>query len=296
MKHSYIIEGELYMPDPIKLNLFDAILDSCGMDGLLENKVVTFNGKTYPKYGHAVTVTGGPGSGKTYMSNTSIPIDAKTMNIDDIKEIYVKLLKRKLATLTNEADKEELLRPFGGHIPDFKNPKDNSVMHEFITDKAYFKKLQEQFFNSNMGKLPNILLDITGGNFTKLQEYQSFLKGLGYYTSIIWVITDIEIAKQQNKNRDRTVDEEFLINAFSNTKDSMWKAAHLPLVNTDEFWILFTHQKQRNDTAIPLKKQSDGSFDIPEDLKLRIERQLNMHNAIMHPKPSYDRLNYEFNE
>lgn len=284
------------MSDPIKLNLFDAILDSCGMDGLLENKVVTFNGKTYPEYGHAVTVTGGPGSGKTHESNTSIPIDAKIMNIDDIGDIYIKILKRKLSILTNEEDKEELLRPFGGHIPDLRNTQDSTALYEFISDRKYLNKFQLQFFNSNMGKLPNVLLDVTGGNFIKLQEYQAFLKGLGYYTSIIWVVTDIEIAKQQNKNRTRTVDEEFLINAFSNTKDAMWKAAHLPLVNTDEFWILFTHQKERNNKTVPLKKQSDGSFDIPEDLKLRIERQLNMHNAIMHPKPSYDRLNYEFNE
>jgi len=278
MKHSYIIEGELYMPDPIKLNLFDAILDSRGMDGLLENKVVTFNGKTYPEYGHAVTVTGGPGSGKTHESNTSIPIDAKIMNIDDIGDIYIKILKRKLSILTNEEDKEELLRPFGGHIPDLRNTQDSTALYEFISDRKYLSKFQLQFFNSNMGKLPNVLLDVTGGNFIKLQEYQAFLKGLGYYTSIIWVVTDIEIAKQQNKNRTRTVDEEFLINAFSNTKDAMWKAAHLPLVNTDEFWILFTHQKERNNKTIPLIKQSNGSFDIPEDLKLRIEKQLNMNS------------------
>ncbi len=266
------------MPDPIKLNLFDAILDSRGMDGLLENKVVTFNGKTYPEYGHAVTVTGGPGSGKTHESNTSIPIDAKIMNIDDIGDIYIKILKRKLSILTNEEDKEELLRPFGGHIPDLRNTQDSTALYEFISDRKYLNKFQLQFFNSNMGKLPNVLLDVTGGNFTKLQEYQAFLKGLGYYTSIIWVVTDIEIAKQQNKNRTRTVDEEFLINAFSNTKDAMWKAAHLPLVNTDEFWILFTHQKERNNKTIPLIKQSNGSFDIPEDLKLRIEKQLNMNS------------------
>jgi len=278
MKHSYIIEGELYMPDPIKLNLFDAILDSRGMDGLLENKVVTFNGKTYPEYGHAVTVTGGPGSGKTHESNTSIPIDAKIMNIDDIGDIYIKILKRKLSILTNEEDREKLLRPFGGHIPDLRNTQDSTALYEFISDRKYLNKFQLQFFNSNMGKLPNVLLDVTGGNFIKLQEYQAFLKGLGYYTSIIWVVTDIEIAKQQNKNRTRTVDEEFLINAFSNTKDAMWKAAHLPLVNTDEFWILFTHQKERNNKTIPLIKQSNGSFDIPEDLKLRIEKQLNMNS------------------
>jgi len=288
------------MTDSIKLNLFDSILDSYGgtQEGLLENKTITFNGGIYPKFGHAITLTGGPASGKTTAANVSLPIDGKTLNIDDIKEIYIKIIKRIYNGLTDEEEKRKLLEPFNGHLPDEKNPNDNTLMHDLIINKKYFKKYTNTFFSGvNVYRKPNVIIDVTGGDYNKLIESQNFLKSIGYYNTIIWVVTDIERAKYQNKNRSRTIEEDYLIQSFIDTRGAMYHLLSQKLTDTDEFWILFTKvfshtpykrseerpsgssdvfRNERMDVAIPLIKRSDGSFDFPEDIKNRIEKTLNM--------------------
>ena len=67
---------------------------------LNENKVVTFNGETFPKYGWAVVLAGGPGSGKGF-SKEAICIDAKSFDVDELKKRYIKATQRDTSIAKN---------------------------------------------------------------------------------------------------------------------------------------------------------------------------------------------------
>lgn len=53
---------------------------------LNEDKVVKFGGQTFPKFGWAVILMGGGGSGKSTVFNSLVPIEGKYINVDDLKE------------------------------------------------------------------------------------------------------------------------------------------------------------------------------------------------------------------
>lgn len=53
---------------------------------LNEDKVVKFDGQTFPKFGWAVILMGGGGSGKSTVFERLIPIEGKYMNTDMLKE------------------------------------------------------------------------------------------------------------------------------------------------------------------------------------------------------------------
>lgn len=53
---------------------------------LVEDKVVKFDGKMFPKFGWCVILMGGGGSGKGTAFNSLIPIEGAYLNIDNLKE------------------------------------------------------------------------------------------------------------------------------------------------------------------------------------------------------------------
>ena len=53
---------------------------------LNEDKVVKFCGQTFPKFGWAIILMGGGGSGKSTVFNRLVPIEGKYVNVDDLKE------------------------------------------------------------------------------------------------------------------------------------------------------------------------------------------------------------------
>lgn len=55
-----------------------------------EAKVVTFDGKVNPNFGHAVIMAGGAGSGKGFALKNIIMLQGKTFDVDELKQLYVK--------------------------------------------------------------------------------------------------------------------------------------------------------------------------------------------------------------
>ena len=57
-----------------------------------EDRIVKFNNRTYPRFGQAVIMVGGSGSGKSFcIGNSIIPIDAKIFDTDEFKKKYIQL-------------------------------------------------------------------------------------------------------------------------------------------------------------------------------------------------------------
>lgn len=233
-----------------------------------EASVVTFGGKTFPNDGWCVILAGGPGSGKGYQQNQSIMIDAKVFDVDKLKSMYVKAAKAGKINDTKDYD--------------FRKPEDVAALHQIVSDKKYDKKIKNNFFDKDE-KLPNVIFDVTGKNVAELKQYCERVKKKGYKTSLVWVVTNRDVALVQNLTRPRVVPQ----NIFHKIHNAI--LANLPdfIKNEaatcfDECWILFgtTKKLPRNMTpeeakelhdnrAFKLTKKGDG-FEISGDLEKRL--------------------------
>ena len=233
-----------------------------------EASVVTFGGKTFPNNGWCVILAGGPGSGKGYQQDNSIMIDAKVFDVDKLKSLYVKAAK---AGKIN--DKKDY---------DFRKPEDVSALHKIVASKEYESNIKYNFFANNE-KLPNVIFDITGKNVAELKQYCEMVKKKGYKTSLVWVVTNRDVALVQNLTRPRVVPQ----NVFHKIHNAI--LANLPdFIKTDaakyfdECWIIFgttkklpknmtpEEEKELHDNrAFKLAKKGEG-FEISEELSRRL--------------------------
>ena len=235
---------------------------------IAEASVVTFGGKTFPKNGWCVILAGGPGSGKGYQQDNSIMIDAKVFDVDKLKSLYVKAAK---AGKIN--DKKDY---------DFRKPEDVSALHKIVDGKKYDKNIKHNFFANNE-KLPNVIFDITGKNVAKIKQRCEKVKKIGYKTSLVWVVSNRDVALVQNLTRPRVVPQ----NVFHKIHNAI--LANLPdFIKTDaanyfdECWILFGSTKKlpknmtpeeekelHDNKAFKLAKKGDG-FEISDELSNRL--------------------------
>ena len=248
------------------------------MLNLTESSVVTFDGKVYPEYGHAVVLAGGAGSGKGYIQNVGIPIDAKVLDVDHLKQLYTKALKHDTSVRDTAIKKGDKLSY------DFKNDADVSELHGIVDDKGYSKAQQDAFFNSrNPEKLTNVIFDITGKNPSKLADYGKKLKAMGYTTTFVWVVCSREKAALQNLWRSRVVSQKLFHTIHNEVKKSVFTFLNnSSLCNSyDNAWIIFTSEEGlidltdeqkyalRKERAFKLKKTGSG-FEIPNKLLQRL--------------------------
>ena len=58
-------------------------------------KLITFGGKAYPKYGHIVLMAGGAGSGKGFILSNLVGLEGKVFDVDELKTWHQGLLLSK---------------------------------------------------------------------------------------------------------------------------------------------------------------------------------------------------------
>jgi len=69
-----------------------------------------------------------------------------------------------------------------------------------------------------------MIFDVTMKSMSQLQKYTLPLQDIGYKKEnihIVWVVNDIEVAKAQNENRDRSVPVEILVNTHRGASQTM---------------------------------------------------------------------------
>lgn len=233
-----------------------------------EASVVTFGGKTFPNNGWCVILAGGPGSGKGYQQDNSIMIDAKVFDVDKLKSLYVKAAK---AGKIN--DKKDY---------DFRKPEDIAALHKIVASKEYDRHIKYNFFANNE-KLPNVIFDITGKNVAELKQRCENVKKIGYKTSLVWVVSNRDVALIQNLKRPRVVPQDIfhkIHNAIlANLPDFIKNEAANCF---DECWILFGTTKKlpknmtpeeanelHDNRAFKLTKNGEG-FEMSEELEKRL--------------------------
>jgi len=234
---------------------------------LNETSVVSFNGDPKPKNGWCVILAGGPASGKTYTINKrgALLIDGKHIDLDKWSKTYAKM------------------HPEDNW--DIENPDHIRSLHQIVKGKGWREQIMDIFYNTNPQK-DNIIIDIMGAYRRQLNEYAEEAKEHGYKTALIWIVTNVNVALERNKDkkdRKREMDEydlkklhrRVLYNLLYNDGNQyIEKSAGRRF---DEIWLVISSGPTNNLTpeeqnlidemgAIRLEKQGD-KFVFPPELK-----------------------------
>ena len=197
---------------------------AAGLDAeILMEKLITFGGQAYPNYGHIVLMAGGAGSGKGFVLSNLVGLEGKVFDVDELKTLASKTpaIKRRVAQELG-VDLEDL-------ASNLKNPENVGKLHDIMGDYLQIDKRKERAFYRGVlaapeDRKPNIIFDMTLKSLDKLDKIAKDAAKLGYDKKnihIVWVVNDIEVAKQQNLKRSRTVPSEILINTHRGAANTM---------------------------------------------------------------------------
>ena len=189
----------------------------------LDEKLITFAKKAYPKAGNVVILAGGAGSGKGFVLDNLVGIEGKVFDVDALKSLVLKAPK------VDQKIKNE----FGVSLNKLNLTKPNDVakLHQIVGDIMNLpNKKQSAFFASALAAAPedkpNIIFDVTLKDLRKLDNITRLVQQAGYdkkKTHIVWVVNDIEVAKKQNLDpkRGRVVPVEILVNTHRGASQTM---------------------------------------------------------------------------
>jgi hypothetical protein len=232
---------------------------------LLE-KLITFGGKAYPKFGNVVILAGGGGSGKGFIQSQLMGIQGKTFDVDALKSLAVK----------SEKIAQRVKKELGVDLSQFKvkgalkNPETVSLLHGIIGDELKLPdKEKRAFFSSIMTadpeRKPNVIFDVTLKSLQKFDNLISNVTRLGYDKKnihLVWIINDIEIALKQNAERDRFVKPEILINTHVGAQQTVADVIKLgnKLKSYMDGDIVFAFNKVGVDTSYIKSPKKDAEF------------------------------------
>ena len=136
-----------------------------------------------PNIFKAFFLAGGPGSGKSFVTNNAFGgTGLKTINSDTAFE-----------------------RSLKKHGLSLKMPEDEAEARDIIRDRAK-AMTGSQMDLSIKGRL-GLVIDGTGRDYDKIKEQKALLDQLGYDSYMIFVNTTLEVALQRNSVRERSVPE-----------------------------------------------------------------------------------------
>ena len=132
---------------------------------------------------------GSPGAGKTFTINKlkSGQIEPKMVNTDVFVEFLAALHKKPI----------------------------NAVQNDWPQYGKKIKQLTSNQLALFLNSMLPLFIDGTSANPNNLLRRQGILKGIGYDTGFVWVETSLKTALERNKQRERQVDEDFLIDTYN---------------------------------------------------------------------------------
>jgi hypothetical protein len=232
----------------------------------LQEALITFGGRR-PKFGQVVLLAGGAGSGKGFIVDKLISIDAKVFDVDQIKSQIISPKTLKL--------NKKIQDIYGIDVTklDLKVPEDVFLLHKINDEMGISKSVQDEFFaqQRNKDRLPNIIFDTTMKSMKKLNTLLDTVKAAGYKKEnihLVWVVQDVDMAVKQNLERDRVVPYEILMQTHQLVSATM---AHL-LKNLDiqnyldgDVWLVFN--KRFVDSTLEFTQNIAADSITPEWLE-----------------------------
>lgn len=253
----------------------------------LNEALITF-GKKRPKFGQVILLAGGAGSGKGFVTDTLIGVQAKVMDVDQVKSQIIHPATFKL--------NQKIQAKYGIDVSklDLSNPEDVKLLHKINDELGISKKLQDQFLNSqrNKDRLPNIIFDTTMKSEKKLKNIVESVELGGYKNEnihIVWVVNDVNKAIQQNLARPRVVPEDILIQTHqlvSETMASLLKGDLSKYIGGD-VWVVFNKQFADSTLEFASKRFEKSATTTWATAKGWTRKELGVIKAKAHKSGSY---------
>ncbi len=213
-------------------------------------------GVSDPAIFKVVFVIGGPGSGKSYVSG-KLGLNAMgfvTINSDVAFEYLMKKHNISPKMPPEEEEKRNVVRSKAKELAAMKS--DNAIE----------------------GRL-GIHIDGTGDDYEKISNLKTNFESLGYDTALVIVNTRLEVAKQRNQVRDRTVPEKLLVTSWYDVQNNIGRFANIfndisVIDNNASDETDYTEQ-QINKTYVKLKK-----FATKEPTKPAAKEWIKKHSTV----------------
>jgi hypothetical protein len=218
----------------------------------IDEKLITFSNRA--PYGQIVFMAGGAGSGKGFAINNFIDSAGfKVRDVDEMKKAVGKLDQlgkfsvdkwykkygKKLSDkpgkdggLSPKAHVEEFVLGKGMSISDIskdlKNPNNVASLHYIVDSMGLKDKWVINMLSGKTNKetLPNLLFDITAKKVSSITEVIKPLIANGYDSKnvhLIWVLKNYHAAVEANKERDRVVPDDILLQTHEGASKTMWQ-------------------------------------------------------------------------
>ena len=191
-------------------------------DESIDEALITFGGKAYPKFGQIVIISGGAGSGKGFIRSKLLGIEGIVLDVDRLKELV--MASTKFASLIKDE--------FGTEVDklNLRKKEDVSKLHDIVSKLNISDKRLHGIFTSiataDPARKPNLIFDVTLKDMTKFHNTIRQVQDMGYYKkniSLVWVLNTIDVAMSQNKSRSRVVADEILMATHDGASYTMSK-------------------------------------------------------------------------
>lgn len=194
----------------------------------LEEKLITFGGQAYPKFGQVVIMAGGAGSGKGFVKDKLVGVEGYNFDVDELKLLstrtpgIVKKVKKEMGVDMTQLDPKKVKNTL-------KDPDNVALLHQIVGDELKLDdrrkaKLFASVLSADASRKPNLIFDVTMKNMKQLAKYTLPMQDIGYNKKdihIVWVVNDIQVAQDQNAKRDRTVPSKILIQTHEGASATM---------------------------------------------------------------------------
>jgi len=265
----------------------------------LDEKLITFSNRA--PYGQVVFIAGGAGSGKGFaVSNFLDSAGFKVRDVDEMKKQLQRL------NALGKLSIQQIIDKFGKNIKpkdleiikrvqdagfdlktmDLKNPDHVYSLHILVKAMG----IKDQSLANMLGAaknpevLPNIMFDITAKEIGDITNVLPDLMAVGYKPNnihLVWILTNYEMAIQQNQKRDRVVPADILLQTHIGAGNTIWGLVTKALpkgmngrvdvvLNNQENTVFYTKRTIDKKTgkrdkavvsgflALPVKKQGGG--------------------------------------
>jgi len=239
----------------------------------LDEALVTFGKKAYPKFGQIVILAGGAGSGKGFVLSNLLGIEGNVLDVDALKALAIG--SNKFAARVKDETGVDLANL------NLREPDNVKTLHDILANVyGITKSNQQRVFSSALAapddRKPNLIFDVTLKDIKKLDDITRNAVNLGYDKKnihVVWVLNDIEMAKQQNLERDRVVPADILLSTHEGVALTMAKLMNMGSSLTSyldgDMYIVFN--KRGEDTTM-VKSPSGGAYILSANY-LQIKKQ-----------------------
>jgi len=195
----------------------DIIKNIIRKEVLKEEKMVNFDQAT----NNFVVIAGGPGAGKSFITNNLINLDnVKYFNVDQVRVMTAK-------KLWGDQWQEMISTPEG---------------YQKILDMTYTTsdprnltvKYLKNFLTMDRDQSVNVVYDAGGGQEQVMKDVHKIAKDSGMMTNLVYVRTPLELAQIRNDERPRSLPDDMVAQYHQKVRDNMRNM--IPIF--DNVWIV----------------------------------------------------------